>query len=310
MFDSPITRLDRYSNFTSEQTAYLQVAVAQFTVQRDPEHNLNIIDNYASKAARRGARLLLLPEGLIARDGNDDRCTVEHAQPMNSPFVRKLRRISAMHGITLMGTIHILPEGTNAVHNVRHTLPTDMPGRMAAGEPDRRVSNVFVVVSGGKIAYTYDKLHLYDAFATRESDMVRPGDELPPVVDIDGWRVGVMTCYDVRFPEMARSLAARGAEVIAVSAAWVRGEYKQRHWELMTAARAVENTCYVLACSEVSNRNIGLSRIIDPMGNVIAQADDANASMIDALLRRDVLESARVALPLLDNRRFADPELR
>ena len=83
-----------------------------------------------------------------------------------------------------------------------------------------------------------------------------------------------MTCYDVRFPEVARSLAVRGADVIIVSAAWVRGRLKERHWKLMTAARALENTCYVLACSEVSARNIGCSRVIDPLGEVIAQAGE------------------------------------
>lgn len=131
-----------------------------------------------------------------------------------------------------------------------------------------------------------------------------------------------MTCYDVRFPEVARSLAVRGADVIIVSAAWVRGRLKERHWKLMTAARALENTCYVLACSEVSARNIGCSRVIDPLGEVIAQAGDGQgwlcgqgeaggqAGMLIARLHREVLESARRTLPVLENRRFADPQLR
>ena len=117
-----------------------------------------------------------------------------------------------------------------------------------------------------------------------------------------------MTCYDVRFPEVARSLAVRGADVIIVSAAWVRGRLKERHWKLMTAARALENTCYVLACSEVSARNIGCSRVIDPLGEVIAQAGDGQggaggqAGMLIARLHREVLESARRTLPVLENR--------
>ena len=119
-----------------------------------------------------------------------------------------------------------------------------------------------------------------------------------------------MTCYDVRFPEVARSLAVRGADVIIVSAAWVRGRLKERHWKLMTAARALENTCYVLACSEVSARNIGCSSVIDPLGEVIAQAGDGQAGMLIARLHREVLESARRTLPVLENRRFADPQLR
>ena len=92
--------------------------------------------------------------------------------------------------------------------------------------------------------------------------------------------------------------------------------------KLMTAARALENTCYVLACSEVSARNIGCSRVIDPLGEVIAQASDGQgglcgqgetggqAGMLIARLHREVLESARRTLPVLENRRFADPQLR
>lgn len=108
----------------------------------------------------------------------------------------------------------------------------------------------------------------------------------------------------------------RGADVIIVSAAWARGRLKERHWKMMTAARALENTCYVLACSEVSARNIGCSRVIDPLGEVIAQAGDGQgeaggqAGMLIARLHREVLESARRTLTVLENRRFADPQLR
>lgn len=133
---------------------------------------------------------------------------------------------------------------------------------------------------------------------------------MPPIVDIDGWKIGVMTCYDVRFPETARSLAVRGADAIVVSAAWVRGPLKEQHWKLLTAARALENTCYVLACSEVSSRNIGCCRIIDPMGEVVAEAGDKGAELIATGLSRECLASARQIMPVLQNRRFADPQLR
>lgn len=249
-------------------TQELKVAVAQFTVCREPERNFDIIDGYAWQAADAGARLLVLPEGLIARDGDDDMFAAAHAQPLDGPFVTGLRRISEERHITLMGTVHAVPGAADAV-----------PDKPASCATDSRVSNVFVVIRDGALIATYRKLHLYDAFA-------------------------------------ARSLAVRGADVIIVSAAWVRGRLKERHWKLMTAARALENTCYVLACSEVSARNIGCSRVIDPLGEVIAQAGDGQgeaggqAGMLIARLHREVLESARRTLPVLENRRFADPQLR
>ena len=248
----------------------LPVAIAQFTVAEEPERNLEIIDGFARDAAAGGAKLLALPEGLIARRGDDDSYAAAHAQPLDGPFVDGLRRISAQRHIVLMGTVHVAPE------------------QVTERDADSRV---------------------YDAFAARESDVVLPGDALPPIVDIDGWKIGVMTCYDVRFPETARSLAVRGADAIVVSAAWVRGPLKEQHWKLLTAARALENTCYVLACSEVSSRNIGCCRIIDPMGEVVAEAGDEGAELIATGLSRECLASARQIMPVLQNRRFADPQL-
>nr|WP_177188306.1 carbon-nitrogen hydrolase family protein [Bifidobacterium longum] len=278
----------------------LPVAVAQFTVAEEPERNLEIIDGFARDAAAGGAQLLVLPEGLIARRGDDDSYAAAHAQPLDGPFVDGLRRISAQRHIVLMGTVHVAPE-VNA-------LESDISESMK--DTDSRVSNIFLVIRDGEITAAYRKLHLYDAFSARESDVVLPGDALPPIVDIDGWKIGVMTCYDVRFPETARSLAVRGADAIVVSAAWVRGPLKEQHWKLLTAARALENTCYVLACSEVSSRNIGCCRIIDPMGEVVAEAGDEGAELIATGLSRECLASARQIMPVLQNRRFADPQLR
>lgn len=270
----------------------LPVAVAQFTVTDKPERNLEIIDGFARDAIASGARLLVLPEGLIARRGDGDSYAAAHAQPLNGPFVTGSRRISAQRHITLMGTVHVAPKvGTER-------------------NADSRVSNMFLVICGGEIIAEYRKLHLYDAFAARESDVVRPGTELPPIVDIGSWKIGVMTCYDVRFPETARSLAVRGADAIVVSAAWVRGALKKQHWKLLTATRALENICYVLACSEVSVRNIGCSRIVNPMGEVIAEAGDKDADLLFADLSHESIDSTRRVLPVLQNRRFADPWLR
>ena len=143
-------------------TQELKVAVVQFTVRREPEWNLDIIDGYAWQAADAGARLLVLPEGLIARDGDDDMFAAAHAQPLDGPFVTGLRRISEERHITLMGTVHAVLGAADAV-----------PDKPASCATDSRVSNVFVVIRDGALIVTYRKLHLYDAFAARESDTNR-----------------------------------------------------------------------------------------------------------------------------------------
>lgn len=117
-----------------------------------------------------------------------------------------------------------------------------------------------------------------------------------------------MTCYDVRFPELARRLALDGAQVLVLPAAWVKGPLKESHWELLVRARALENTAYVVAVGECGVRNIGNSMVVDPLGVVVVQAPET-----PALVYADVdparLSYAREVLPSLDNRRFATPRL-
>jgi predicted amidohydrolase len=118
-----------------------------------------------------------------------------------------------------------------------------------------------------------------------------------------------MTCYDIRFPELARLLADAGAEVLALPAAWVRGPAKERHWEVMLAARALENTCWVAASGECGPRNIGNSMVVDPLGTVRSRLSAA-PGLTWADTDQETTRAARRALPVLANRRFAvSPEL-
>ena len=118
-----------------------------------------------------------------------------------------------------------------------------------------------------------------------------------------------MTCYDVRFPELARRLALDGAEVLVLPAAWVKGPLKEMHWELLTTARALENTCYMVAVGECGPRNIGNSLVVDPLGVAIAKAPESTA-LVFAELDPQRIAYARSVLPVLENRRFARPELK
>lgn len=142
----------------------------------------------------------------------------------------------------------------------------------------------------------------------KESTNVTPGTEIPPLLEIAGLRVGLMTCYDVRFPEMARRLALDGADLLVLPAAWVRGPLKEMHWEVLVTARALENTCYVAATGECGERNIGCSMVVDPLGVVTARAGEGPA-LVFADIDPERLAHARRVLPVLANRRFAPPEL-
>lgn len=128
------------------------------------------------------------------------------------------------------------------------------------------------------------------------------------MIDVDGIKLGLMTCYDLRFPEMALNLALAGAEVLVLPAAWVRGALKEHHWATLLTARALDTTCYVVAAGECGNKNIGQSRIIDPLGVTIAAAAEV-PTLVMAEIDPGRIALARGQLPVLRNRRFAPPQL-
>src|SRR5439155_4191121 len=120
----------------------------------------------------------------------------------------------------------------------------------------------------------------YDAFGFRESDRVAPGDGETLVFGLDGIAFGVQTCYDVRFPELTRHLAGRGAEVVLLPAAWVPGPLKEAHWEVLVRARAIESTVYVAAAGLTGRRFTGSSMLVDPMGVAVVRAGEAETLLV------------------------------
>ena len=141
---------------------------------------------------------------------------------------------------------------------------------------DGRVWNTLVTLRDGEIISEYRKLHLYDAFNMKESTNVTPGDRIPPLLEIDGLKIGLMTCYDVRFRKWPAAWLD-GADLLALPAAWV---LKESHWEVLVTARALENTCYVAATGECGERNIGRSMVVDPLGVVTASAGEGPALVV------------------------------
>ena len=256
----------------------LKVAAAQFVASPDWSDNLAQCADAVRDAAAQGVDLLVLPEGVLARFVEDRERIREVAQPLDGPFVTGLAAVTAGRALTVVVGIHE-PSGT------------DKP------------FNTLVVLRDGEVIEVYRKLHLYDAFAMRESDNVTAADVVPPLVDVHGFRVGLMTCYDVRFPEIARLLATDGADVLVLPAAWVRGPLKEHHWRTLVTARALDNTVYVVGCGEAGPRNIGQSLVVDPLGVPVAAAGEEPA-MVTALVTRERLDAARAALPVLANRRF------
>lgn len=259
------------------------IALGQFHVSSHWQRNAEQCEALMAQAEQRHASLLVLPEAVLATDIGDPSCVIREAQPLDGPFLRQLLAISVTQSLVTILTLHV---------------PTH----------EGRVANVLVALQRGKIVARYHKLHLYDAFAMKESTNVDAGSALPPVIKVGDMSIGVMTCYDLRFPEVAKSLALRGAELIVVPAAWVKGPHKERHWETLVSARALDTTCYIAAVSECGPRNIGCSMVADPLGVVIARAAETPA-LVFAELSRERLDSVRASLPVLENGCFQPPSL-
>lgn len=265
----------------------LKIGVGQFDVLEDKQHNLEAITELAEEAEREGARMLIVPEAsMYLRHTASVTEGVENGEKGDGPFVQHIRWLSDRHGLF---------------------IAAGMYKRGRGGDESVRAINVLLLVDQGHVLHEYEKIHLYDAFDVKESDSIVPGAALPPVIEVDGIKVGFALCYDLRFPELFRVLADQGAEVIALSAAWARGVLKEDHWLTLLRARAIENTCYVFASDETSEASVGRSVIFDPLGVCLGDAGEQKRGMITAVAKRDRVLGVREVVPSLHHKRFDVP---
>ena len=253
--------------------------VAQFAPAADTARNVGEIGELAAVAAERGARVVVFPEYSSYFIDPFDASLRDHAEPVDGPFTAALRDIAAAEGVTIVA------------------------GLLEAGDGDR-VRNTVVAVDETGVVASYRKLHLYDAFGQRESDWVEPGEIAePPVFAVDGLRFGIMTCYDLRFPEVTRLLADAGVEAVLVAAEWVRGPLKEHHWRTLLHARAIENTVFVAASDHPPPLGVGHSTIVDPQGVEIAAVGTGTGVAV-AHLQPEAISRVRRVNPALALRRF------
>ncbi|MCY7289024.1 MAG: carbon-nitrogen hydrolase family protein [Cryobacterium sp.] len=260
----------------------LGVAVAQFAPGREPAVNLAVMRALAATAVARGARLIVFPEYSAFFEPVMGPSFVAAAEPLDGPFVTALAALAADRGV------HIVA------------------GMLEATDDPNRFSNTLVAVDpAGETVAKYRKLHLYDAFGDRESDWVRAGAvEEPETFDVGGLRVGLQTCYDIRFPEVTRRLVDAGVELVLVPSEWVRGPLKEQHWRTLLTARALENTVYVAAADHAPPVGVGNSMVIDPMGvELVTIGETTDVAVAWVLPER--LAAVRARNPALALRRFA-----
>jgi deaminated glutathione amidase len=270
----------------------MRVALCQIPVSSQPTVNLSRIESALISAREQASDLAVFPEGSLVRFSADLRAA---AEPLDGPFCTGLSRAARDSGVALIAGV-FEPAHDNLVYNT--TVAFDATGQLVAA---------------------YRKIHLFDALGHRESETVAPGSEVV-LAEIAGLKVGVLTCYDVRFPELARALTVLGADLIAIPSAWAAGLFKEEHWVTLVRARAIENTIWVAAAGQVPDprepdtrapTGVGRSLLVDPMGT--ARLDlGASAGVSVGVVDTDMTASVRSMIPCLQHRRpdlFADLEL-
>lgn len=276
-------------------TDALRVAAVQMNTRQDKAKNIETALRLIDQAAAEGARLIALPE--VWTFLGDDEGSRAAAEPIPGP------------------TIEILAERAR-----RHDVYIHAGSIQEARPGDPRIYNTTAMIDPrGEVIAKYAKIHMFDVVldgvaSYQESAVVSPGDEIV-TVDVDGFTVGLTICYDLRFPELYRILALRGAEIILHPAAFTLTTGKD-HWEPLIRARAIENTVYMVSPAQVGQDGHGKwcwgrSMIVNPWGTVVATAPDEE-TVIVANLERALLERVRRQVPSLANRmpdRYAWPDV-
>jgi predicted amidohydrolase len=261
----------------------MRVALCQIPVSSQPAVNLSRVQTALSTASQQGSDLAVFPEGTQVRFSADLRAA---AEPLDGPFCTGLAAAARNSGVAVVAGVF-------------------------EPAPDGRVYNTTVGYdAGGDLVAAYRKIHLFDALGQRESQTVAPGSDVV-TASLAGITVGFLTCYDVRFPELARELAVRGADLIVIPSAWAAGLFKEEHWVTLVRARAIENTIWVAAAGQVPDQNeppttaptgVGRSLLVDPMGTVrldLGSAPGISTGTVDT----DMTARVRSTLPSLEHRR-------
>ncbi|MFD5322211.1 carbon-nitrogen hydrolase family protein [Streptomyces sp. NPDC127098] len=262
----------------------MRVAVGQLASGVSPKDNLAAIERETTRAAERGADVVVFPEAAMARFGIP---LGPVAEPLDGPWATAVRELAARTGVLVVAGMFV---------------PAD----------DGRVRNTLLITGRGVDTH-YDKVHLFDAFGFAESATVAPGGRAV-TVDLGEATIGFATCYDVRFPDLFTRLADDGAGLILVPASWGAGPGKREQWEVLVRARALDSTCWIVAAGQAdpstvgppldtrAPTGIGHSAVVSPLGEVRARL-----SSEPGLLLHDVdlgeVAAARRTVPVLANRR-------
>ena len=261
-----------------------RTALVQMKSTVNKEQNLAYSLELINEAAKDKARLICFPEFQMAYSPPEQKPEALNkiAEKMNGNFVSTLSYSAKQNKINVIATIYEITNTNKQYHKVFDTA--------------------IIINDLGKLKSVYRKVHLYDALGFKESKKLVAGSIIERPTRTSVGNVGLLICYDMRFPEISRILTVNGANILASPSAWVAGVMKQEHWEIMVKARAIENGVYVIAPNQVGNIYCGHSMVIDPFGSTLV--DMGNREGIEIIdIDSSRIDTIRRTLPLLMNRR-------
>jgi predicted amidohydrolase len=261
-----------------------RTALVQMKSSVNKEQNLAYSLELINEAAKDKARLICFPEFQMAYSPPEQKPEALHkiAEKINGNFVSKLSYSAKQNKIDVIATIYEFINTNKQNHKVFDTA--------------------IIINNLGKLKSVYRKVHLYDALGFKESKKLAAGSIIEKPTRTSVGNLGLLICYDMRFPEISRILTVNGASILASPSAWVDGFMKREHWEIMVKARAIENGVYVIAPNQVGNIYCGHSMVIDPFGSTLADMGSREGvEIIDIDSSR--IDRIRRTLPLLMNRR-------
>lgn len=265
-------------------TKKFRAAIVQMKSSEEKERNLAYSVKLINEAAKRKARLICFPEFQMAYSPAEQKTESLHriAEKISGNFVSTLSNSARQNKINVIATMYEI---------------------INTNEKSQKVFDTGIIINElGKVQSIYRKVHLYDALGFKESKKLLAGSIIEKPSKTSVGNLGLLICYDMRFPEISRILTVNGANILVSPSAWVAGFMKKVHWEVMVRARAIENGVYVLAPNQVGNIYCGHSMAIDPFGATVL--DMKNRQGIEYVdIDTAKIDTTRRTLPLLMNRR-------
>ena len=261
-----------------------RAAVVQMKSSVNKEQNLAYSLNLINEAVKNKAQLICFPEFQMSYSPAEQKPEELHkiAEKINGNFISKLSSSAKRNKINVIATLYEFIDTNKQNHKVFDTA--------------------VIINERGKLESVYRKIHLYDALGFKESKKLKAGSIIERPTRTSVGNLGLLICYDMRFPEISRILSVNGASILVSPSAWVAGFMKQEHWEIMLKARAIENGVYVIAPNQLGNIYCGRSMVIDPFGTALV--DMGNREGMEIMdIDNSRINTIRRRLPLLKNRR-------